>query len=72
MCFKKGIKREVTSYPTWKDERYFDSFSRSLYITPKSHDCDEVLVPDYEASTEDKELFINMQVLCFQCLTHIC
>ena len=23
--FKKGIKREVTSYATLKDERYFDS-----------------------------------------------
>ena len=31
--FKKGIKREVTSYPTLKDERYFDYFTGSLYIT---------------------------------------
>ena len=72
--FKKGIKREVTSYPTMKDERYFDSFSRSLYITAKSHGCDEVLDPDYKPtpSTEDKELFENKHVFCFQCLTHIC
>ena len=28
--FRKCIKREETSYPTLKDERYFDSFSRSL------------------------------------------
>ena len=56
---KKGIKREVTSDPTLKDERYFDSFSRSLYITAKSHNCDEVLHPDYKSSREDKELFEN-------------
>ena len=70
--FKKGIKREVTSDPTLKDERYFDSFSRSLYITAKSHDCDEVLDPDYKPSVEDEELVENKQVSCFQCLTCIC
>ena len=54
--FKKDIKREVTSYPHLKDKRYFDSFCRSLYITGKSYDCDEVLAPDYKTSTENKEL----------------
>ena len=60
--FKQGMKREVTSYPTLKDERYFDSYSRSLHITIKSHDCDEVLDPNYIPSTDDKELFKNKQV----------
>ena len=32
VSFKKGTKSEETAYPTLKDERYFDSFSRSLYI----------------------------------------
>ena len=36
--FRKGIKMEETSYPTFKDERYFDSFSGSLYISSKSHE----------------------------------
>ena len=31
VSFRKGIKREEAAYPTLKDERYFDSFSRSLY-----------------------------------------
>ena len=39
VCFRKGIKSEETAYPTLKDERYFDSFIRSLYITAKSHEC---------------------------------
>ena len=39
VSFKKGIKREETAYPTLKDERYFDGFSRSLCITAKSHEC---------------------------------
>ena len=37
--FRKGIKMEETSYPTFKDETYFVSFSGSLYITSKSHEC---------------------------------
>ena len=53
--FKKGIKREMASYPTLKDERHSNFLSRSLYITGKSHECDEVLEPDYALSTEDKE-----------------
>ena len=36
ISFKKGMKREETACPTLKDERYFDGFSRSLYITAKS------------------------------------
>ena len=31
VSFRKGIKREGTAYSTLKDERYFDSFSRSIY-----------------------------------------
>ena len=33
VSFKKGIKRKENAYPTLKDERYFDCFSTSLYIT---------------------------------------
>ena len=65
--FREGIKREETSYPTLKDERYFDSFSRSLYITAKSHECDEVLDPQYTPSNSEKELFEAKQIFMFQC-----
>ena len=47
VSFNKGIKREETAYPAQKDERYLDVFSRSLYITAESHDCEQVLDPDY-------------------------
>ena len=55
--FKKGTKREETAYPTLKDERYFDGFSRSLYITAKSHECEQVLDPDYTPTNAEKDLF---------------
>ena len=63
--FKKGIKREETAYPTLKDERYFDGFSRSLYITAKSHECDQVLDPDYTPSNAEKESFEAKQIFMF-------
>ena len=65
VSFRKGIKIEETSYPTLKDERYFDSFSGSLYITAKSHECDEVLDPEYTPSNSEKELFEAKQVYVF-------
>ena len=41
MGFKKDNKREIAAYPTFKDERYFDSFSRSLFIVAKAHEYSE-------------------------------
>ena len=66
--FKKGIKREETAYPTLKDERYFDGFSRSLYITAKSHECEQVLDPDYTPSNAEKDLFEAKQIFMFSVL----
>ena len=68
VSFRKGIKREETAYPTLKDEIYFDSFSRSLYITAKSHECEEVLDPEYTPSISEKELFDAKQVFMFSVL----
>ena len=63
--FRKCIKREETAYPTLNDERYFDSFSRSLYITAKSHECEDVLDPEYTPSNSEKELFDAKQAFMF-------
>ena len=68
VSFRKGIKREETAYPALKDERYFDSFSRSLHITAKSHECDEVLDPEYTSSNSEKKLFEAKQVFMFSVL----
>ena len=68
VSLRKGIKREETSYPTLKDEWYFDSFSRSLYITAKSHQCEEVLDPEYTPTNFEKDLFETKQVFMFSVL----
>ena len=68
VSFRKGIKREETAYPTHKDEGYFDSFIRSLYITAKSHECEDVLDPVYTPSNSEKALFEAKQVFMFSVL----
>ena len=67
MGFKKGIKREIAAYPSLKDERYFDGFKRSLLIVAKTHECNEVLDPNYTPGSEDEaqELFEAKQTFMF-------
>ena len=67
MGFKKGIKREIAAYPSQKDERYFDDFKRSLFIVSKTHECSEVLDPNYTPGSEpeEKELFEAKQTFMF-------
>ena len=55
MGFKKGIKREIAAYPSLKDESYFDGFKRSLFIVAKTHECNEVLDPNYTPGSEPEE-----------------
>ena len=67
MSFKKGIKREITPYPSLKDERYFDGFKRSLFIVAKTHECSDVLDPNYTPGSEPEEqdLFEAKQTFMF-------
>ena len=67
MGFKKGTKREIATYPSLKDERYFDGFRRRLFIVAKSHKCNEVLDPTYTPGSEpeQRELFDAKQTFVF-------
>ena len=67
MGFKKGIKREISEYPSLKDERYFDGFKRSLFIVAKTHECSDVLYPNYTpgCEPEEQELFEAKQTFMF-------
>ena len=51
-----------------KDQRYSDSFSRSLYIAAKSCEYEEVLDPEYTPSNSEKELFEAKQDFMFSVL----
>ena len=41
--FKRGIKRDISAYPTLKDEKYYESFKSSMLVTARAHDCEEIL-----------------------------
>ena len=45
--FKRGIKRDISAYPTLKDEKYYESFKQSVLVTARAHDCEEILQPTF-------------------------
>ena len=45
--FKRGIKRNISAYHTLKDKKYYESFKRSVLVTARAHDCEEILQPTY-------------------------
>ena len=67
MGFKKGNKREIAAYHSLKDERYFHSFKISLLIDANTHECNEVVDPNYtpDSEPEEQELFEAKQTFIF-------
>ena len=57
--FKRGIKRDISVYPTLKDEKYYESFKRSVLVTARAHDCEEILQPTFRprGDADSLELF---------------
>ena len=57
--FKSGIKRDISAYPTLKDEKYYESFKRSVLVTARTHDCEEILQPTFRprGDADSLELF---------------
>ena len=59
------VSRKVSKGKKLPIQRYFDGFSRSLYITAKSHECEQVLDPDYAPNNAEKDLFEAKQIFMF-------
>ena len=57
--FKRGIKRDISAYPTFKDEKYYESFKRSVLVTARAYDCEEILQPTFRprGDADSLELF---------------
>ena len=56
--FMKGIKRDITIFPTLKNEEFWDQWNCQLKATAHMQDVAEVLSGSYYPSTADaKELF---------------
>ena len=57
--FKRGIKRDISAHPTIQDEKYYESFKRSMLVTPRAHGCVEILQPTHRprSDVDSLELF---------------
>jgi len=67
--FKRGIKHDVTAYPTLKDEKYFDQFKMAMVAQARAHDIEEVFDPEYKpANPDDTALFLEKQKFAFAVL----
>ena len=57
--FKRGIKRDISANPTLKDEKYYESFKRSVLVTVRAHDCEEIVQPTFRprGDADSLELF---------------
>ncbi|KAL7569554.1 hypothetical protein ACA910_013923 [Epithemia clementina (nom. ined.)] len=53
-AFKKGIKRDSTAFPTFKDDRYFDYFSRLFEAVADAQGLGELLDPDFQPDSSDE------------------
>ena len=59
----KGIKRDVNAYKDFKEERYYDSWIRSVKATARLHGVSKVLDKDYIPMDEEAiDAFEDMQI----------
>ena len=64
--FKRGIKRDISANPILKDEKYYESFKRSVLVTARANDCEEILQPTLRprGDADRLELFRLKMILC--------
>jgi hypothetical protein len=64
--FKRGIKRDVSRFPIFKDEKQWDAWNRTTVAQAHAQDLAEVFDPKYVPNTtEDKALFLKKQDFVF-------
>ncbi|HEY9709440.1 MAG TPA: hypothetical protein V6D48_14650 [Oculatellaceae cyanobacterium] len=60
--FRRGIKRDITQYITFKDDAAWDNWNRSTIAQARAQDVEEVLNPSYIPTTkEETDLFGEKQ-----------
>jgi hypothetical protein len=61
--FRKGVKRDVSAYIDFKEDKFWESWKRDLFAKARSHHTQDVLDPTYDGgiSDEEKELFALQQ-----------
>ena len=58
--FKRGIKRDVNAFQTFKDRRQWNQWHRSFVATAHSQGLGNVLDPDYTPSTPSEQALFDL------------
>ena len=68
--FKKGIKRDASAYPIFKDERYYNTFIRHFKATAKAQGLSTLMDPNFTPGSDEYEqqLFQEQQDFLYSVL----
>ena len=68
--FKKGIKRDASAYPIFKNERYYNTFIRHFKATAKAQGLDSLMDPNFTPGSDEYEqqLFEEQQDFLYSVL----
>ena len=68
--FKKGIKRDASAYPIFKNERYYNTFIRHFKATAKAQGLNSLMGPNFTPGSDEYEqqLFQDQQDFLYSVL----
>ena len=68
--FKKGIKRDASAYPIFKNERYYNTFIRHFKATAKAQGLNSLMDPNFTPGSDEYEqqLFQDQQDVLYSVL----
>ena len=68
--FKKGIKRDASAYPIFKNERYYNTFIRHFKATAKAQGLNSLMDPNFTPGSDEYEqqLFQDQQDFLYSVL----
>ena len=68
--FKKGIKRDASAYPIFKNERYYNTFIRHFKATAKAQGLNSLMDPNFTPGSDeyDQQLFQDQQDFLYSVL----
>ena len=70
LTFKKGIKRDASAYPIFKNERYYNTFIRHFSATAKAQGLNSLMDPNFTPGSDEYEqqLFEEQQYYLYSVL----
>ena len=68
--FKKGIKRDASAYPIFKNERYYNTFIRHFKATAKAQGLNSLMDPSFTPGSDEceQQLFQDQQDFLYSVL----